>query len=199
MITVVDAKNFMRDFYSSDFVANRPELMAELKKGEQLDTEHDHTEGDHSEEEYDHPPVEAHNVADLLVEQVEFSNIILLNKTDLVSETELKKLEIIIKALNPDAKVVKTTFGKIDLNQILDTNLFDLDKASNAAGWLKLMKGTYISQQEQIGFWSFVYNRRKPFHPARLAQVMDDVMFKSIIRSKGFFWLSTRNDTMGSW
>jgi G3E family GTPase len=199
MITVVDAKNFMRDFYSSDFVANRPELMAELKKGEQLDTEHDHTEGDHSEEEYDHPPVEAHNVADLLVEQVEFSNIILLNKTDLVSETELKKLEIIIKALNPDAKVVKTTFGKVDLNQILDTNLFDLDKASNAAGWLKLMKGTYISQQEQIGFWSFVYNRRKPFHPARLAQVMDDVMFKSIIRSKGFFWLSTRNDTMGSW
>ena len=171
MVTVVDALNFLKDY----------EDAAELReKGIGLSEEDDRT------------------IVDLLVDQVEFANVIVISKTDLVAKTSLRKLEAILRSLNPDARLIRAEFGHVPLDQVLDTSLFDFEKASAAPGWLKELRGEHIPESEEYGISSFVYRARRPFHPERFWETINQD-WPGVIRSKGFFWLASRNDVVGLW
>lgn len=171
MVTVVDALNFLKDY----------EEGLDLKeKNLELSEEDDRT------------------IVDLLVDQVEFSNVILLNKADLVSEAERSKLEGILNHLNPEAKRIQTTFGAVPLKEILNTGLFDFEKAAQAPGWLKELRGEHIPESEEYGITSFVYRENRPFHPDRFRDFLDEG-WEGVMRSKGFFWLATRMDYAMIW
>lgn len=171
MVTVVDALNFLKDY----------EDAAELReKGIGLSEEDDRT------------------IVDLLVDQVEFANVIVISKTDLVAQTSLRKLEAILRSLNPDARLIRAEFGHVPLDQVLDTSLFDFEKASAAPGWLKELRGEHIPESEEYGISSFVYRARRPFHPERFWETINQD-WPGVIRSKGFFWLASRNDVVGLW
>lgn len=171
MVTVVDALNFLKDY----------EDAAELReKGIGLSEEDDRT------------------IVDLLVDQVEFANVIVISKTDLVAKTSLRKLEAILRSLNPDARLIRAEFGHVPLDQVLDTSLFDFEKASAAPGWLKELRGEHIPESEEYGISSFVYRARRPFHPERFWKTINQD-WPGVIRSKGFFWLASRNDVVGLW
>jgi len=139
------------------------------------------------------------SIAHLLLDQIEFANVIIINKLDLVNENQINKIEGIIKKLNPDAIVEKTTFGQIDLKKILNTNLFDFEKAALSPGWLKVLRNEVIPESEEYNISSFVYRARKPFHPKRLWDLLNSDLLDGVIRSKGFTWFATRNDYMGEW
>lgn len=171
MVTVVDALNFLKDY----------EDAAELReKGIGLSAE------------------DARTIVDLLVDQVEFANVIVISKTDLVPQHSLAKLEAILRSLNPDAKLVRAAFGRVALAQILETGLFDFEKASAAPGWLKELRGEHLPESEEYGIRSFVYRARRPFHPERFWKVINRD-WPGVIRSKGFFWLASHNDEVGLW
>jgi len=171
MVTVVDAANFFAHIESSD----------DLRKlGIAVDETDDRT------------------IVDLLVDQVEFANVILLNKTDLVQETQLKTVEAIIHKLNPDAKIIHTEFGKIAAKEILNTKLFNFEKASQSPGWIKELAGEHTPETEEYGIRSFVYRRDRPFHPERFSQCLQSE-WPGVVRSKGFFWLASRPRLAGSW
>jgi G3E family GTPase len=171
MVTVLDAFNFLKDYSSDEMLQDRGESAGE-------DDER--------------------TIVDLLIEQVEFADVIVLNKTDLVSEKDLNELENIIKKLNPEAKIVHSSFGKVPLDTVLDTNLFDFEKASMAAGWLKEIRGEHTPETEEYGISSFVYKARKPFHPERFFNLINEE-WTGVVRSKGFFWLATRPEFAGMW
>lgn len=173
MVTVVDAVNFLTDY---------DEAKALQDVGESLGEE------DHR------------CVADLLVEQVEFADVLLISKTDLVSSKELKRLQSILKTLNTDAEQIAIQQGQVPLNKVLATGKFNFDKAQQAPGWLKELRGEHIPETEEFGISSFVYEARRPFHPQKFYQFLHskDIAGK-LIRSKGFFWLATRPHFVGSW
>lgn len=171
MITMVDGENFLKDYSSYDSLKDR-----EMESGEE----------DHR------------NIVSLLVSQVEFADIIVLNKIDLISGDKLKYLESIIKTLNPLAKILYSKFGRVSLNEILNTNLFDFDKASISAGWLQKSRGEELPESEEYGISSFVYRARRPFHPKRFFNLTEQE-WPGVIRSKGFFWLASRNNMVGIW
>lgn len=171
MVTVIDSFNFLKDFSSDDMLQDR---------GESLGDEDERT------------------IVDLLIDQVEFADVIVLNKTDLVSTTDLLELKNIIKKLNPEAKIINSSFGKVDLDSVLNTNLFDFEKASMSAGWLKELRGEHTPETEEYGISSFVYRARKPFHPKRFFDLINEE-WEGVVRSKGFFWLATRPDFAGIW
>jgi G3E family GTPase len=171
MVTVVDALNFLKDYEESADLLDRDIALSE--------------EDDRS-------------IVDLLVDQVEFSNVIILNKVDLVNEKALANLEKIIHRLNPEANIVHTSFGKVSLNQILNTGLFDFEKAAQAPGWLKELRGEHVPETEEYGISSFIYRAQKPFHPERFRDFLDEG-WEGVLRSKGFFWLSTRMDYAMIW
>ncbi len=125
MVTVVDACNFLKDFNSRETLHNRPELLKEL--GESINNNNNNNG---EQQEHTH----SESISALLVEQVEFANVVILNKTDLVSEENLLQLERIITALNPNAKLVRTTYGKVQIEQILNTHLFDFNKVMDSSG-----------------------------------------------------------------
>jgi len=170
-VTVVDAFNFLRDYSSQDSLQSR---------GESLGEEDERT------------------VVDLLVEQVEFCDVIVLNKMDLVSETERDRLISILNRLNPRARIEVTSFGKVPLKQVLGTGLFDFEQASQAPGWLKEMRGEHTPETEAYGISSFVYRARRPFHPQRFKQWVDSE-WPGVVRSKGYFWLASNPTLAGSW
>jgi G3E family GTPase len=124
--------------------------------------------------------------------------VIVLNKTDLVSEAELATLHGILKSLNTRARIVNSSFGKVPLDQLLDTGLFDFEAASAAPGWLKELRGEHVPESEEYGITSFVYRSRKPFHPERLAKLFAEE-WPGVVRSKGYFWLASRHDLVGAW
>ena len=171
MVTVVDALNFLRDYQSSDSIAER---------GESLGEEDDRT------------------VVDLLVDQVEFCDVIVINKADLVSPGDLDRLRHILNTLNPRAKLVISEFGRVPLESIMNTGLFDFEQAEQAPGWLKELRGEHVPESEQFGITSFVYRARRPFHPQRFWNLIHSE-WQGVLRSKGYFWLASRNDFAGSW
>ena len=173
MVTVVDAVNFLRDF---------DEAMDLAEKGESLGEDDDR------------------NVADLLTDQVEFSNVILISKTDIAKDKDLERLKGILRSLNPDADILPIRMGDVSLEKILNTNQFDFEKAQQAPGWLKELRGQHIPETEEYGINSFVYTARKPFYPQKFFDFLhQDFEHGKLIRSKGFFWLATRPEFAGQW
>ncbi|MFF2483294.1 GTP-binding protein [Paenibacillus sp. NPDC058071] len=167
MVTVVDAYRFWHDFSSGDSLVERKQALGED---------------------------DAREVVDLLIDQIEFCDVLLLNKCDLVEEDELEELERMLRKLQPRAKIVRTTRGEIDPAEILNTNLFDFDEASRSAGWLKeLQQESHTPETDEYGISSFVYRRKKPFHPERLADFFNKWP-EEVVRAKGILWLSSRND-----
>lgn len=171
MVTVVDARNFLSDYEGADDLRDRE---AALDEGDER------------------------SVVDLLVEQVEFADVIVLNKADLVSDQDLGRLEAIVRALNPAAVILRSRFGDVPLDEVLNTRRFDFERAQQSAGWLKSLQGERLPESEEFGISSFVYHQRRPFHPARLLDVFENHL-GGILRSKGFFWLATRYDEIGYW
>jgi G3E family GTPase len=133
------------------------------------------------------------DVVHLLIDQIEFADVIIINKVDLVKPETVQELEAVLRKLNPEAKIIQTSHGKVALHEILDTGLFDFEKASQSAGWIKELNEEHTPETEEYGIASFVYRRRRPFHPERWMQWLEDWSVE-IVRAKGFFWLASRND-----
>lgn len=173
MVTLVDAVNFLKDY-------DQAQSLNEV--GESL--------GDEDER----------SVTDLLVEQVEFADVLLISKTDLVSEKELARLKSILSTLNTEAEQIPIEHGNVPLKQVLNTGKFSFEKAQQAPGWLKEMRGEHVPETEEFGISSFSFIARRPFHPQKFYDFIHskDIAGK-LIRSKGFFWLATRPHFAGSW
>lgn len=169
MVTVVDANRFWHDFASGETLLDRKQATDETDTRE---------------------------VVDLLIDQIEFANIIVLNKTDLVNREDIDELKAVIKKLNPEAKVIESVFAKVSLNELLNTRLFDFENASQGAGWIQELMTEHIPETEEYGISSFVYKRKRPFHPQRLMKWLEDWPV-DVVRAKGFFWLASRNDMTG--
>ena len=173
MVTVVDAVNFMKDYEEAKYLQ---------ETGESLGEDDDRS------------------VADLLVDQIEFADVILVSKTDLVTEEDIKKLKAIIKTLNTQAEIIPITEGRVEIDKVLNTGLFNFDKAKEAPGWLKEMRGDHIPETEEYGISSFTYKARRPFYPEKFYNFLHSTeQFGKLIRSKGFFWLGSRLEYAGQW
>ncbi|GIP03872.1 putative metal chaperone YciC [Paenibacillus lautus] len=171
MVTVVDANRFWKDFSSGQSLLDRKEALGEEDTRE---------------------------VVDLLIDQVETCDVLLLNKCDLVSEDELAKVEGILRKLQPSAKIIRTVKGQVAPEEILNTGLFDFEKASQSPGWIQeLQKEEHVPETDEYGISSFVYRRRRPFHPERLAAFMGDWP-EEVVRAKGIAWLAVREDVAAS-
>jgi len=167
MVTVVDSFNFFRDFNSDQILRDR----------------------DLTDDIYDN-----RTIVNLLTDQIEFANVIVLNKTDLVPEDILGILEAALRKLNPEAKIIRSKFGTINPTEILNTKLFDFEKAQMSAGWIKELENEHVSETEEYGISSFVFRSKKPFHPQRWHDYLNTVYPDTIIRAKGLFWLASRPD-----
>lgn len=173
MVTVVDAVNFMKDFEEAKMLQETGESLGE-------DDER--------------------SVADLLIDQVEFSDVILINKIDLISPDELIQLQGILRSLNTEAEIIAIQDGRVELRKLLNTGKFSFEHAQQAPGWLKEMRGEHIPETEEYGISSFVYTARKPFHPQRFYDFIHQPWSEGkLLRSKGYFWLATRPDYAGQW
>ena len=173
MVTVVDALNFLQDY---DAAKSLQEV------GESL--------GEDDER----------SVADLLIEQVEFADVLLISKQDLVSEEELKRLQSILKTLNTEAVQIPVENGQVPLDQVIATGRFSFEKAQQAPGWLKELRGEHVPETEEFGIGSFVYEARRPFDPQKFYDFLHSEEIKGkLLRSKGFFWLATQPRVAGSW
>jgi len=173
MVTVVDAFNFFKDFGS-------PETL--------MDRELTDMEGDYR------------TIVNLLTDQIEFANVIILNKTDLVSKESIQILRAMIKKLNPSAEIIESEYSKVDPKSILNTGLFDFEEAEQSAGWIEeLNKEEHTPETEEYGISSFVYRSKKPFDPDRFWQFVQHRFPNTIIRSKGLFWLASRPEQALIW
>ncbi|MDK3160817.1 zinc metallochaperone GTPase ZigA [Kamptonema cortianum] len=171
MVTVVDGFNFLKDYQSSDFLNDRGQSMGEEDE---------------------------RTVVDLLVDQIEFADVIVINKTDLLSLAQIARLEGILKTLNPRARLVRSAHGRVALDTVLDTGLFNFEEAAQAPGWLRELRGEHVPETEEYGISSFVYRARRPFHPLRFFN-WTKKEWEGVIRSKGYFWLASRMDFAGEW
>jgi G3E family GTPase len=171
MVTVVDAANLLKDYASVDFLADRGEVAGE---------------GD------------SRTIVDLLVEQIEFADVVVLNKIGSATDQQRDAARKIITGLNPDAKLIESDFGKVEPKYVLGTGLFDFDKAETHPLWFKELHGAHehVPETEEYGIRSFVYRARAPFDPLRLKAFIDKP-WPGVIRAKGFFWLATRPDHVG--
>lgn len=173
MVTVVDAFNFFKDFGSPELLIDR----------DLSDIENDYR-----------------TIVDLLTDQIEFANVIILNKTDLVSKDHLGVLKKIIAKLNPSARILNSSFSKIEPKEILNTGLFDFEEAEQSAGWIEeLKKEEHTPETEEYGISSFVYRTKKPFDPQRFWTYVQHKFPSNIIRSKGLFWLASRPEQALVW
>ena len=173
MVTVVDAVNFTKDYYEAKDLQ---------EVGESLGEE------------------DQRSVADLLVDQVEFADIILISKTDLVNQKDIDKLKAVIRNLNTDARIIPISKGNVSTKDILSTGLFDFARAQQAPGWLKELRGEHTPETEEYGISSFVYKARRPFYPKKFYDFLHSKdLSGKLIRSKGYFWLATRPQFAGNW
>jgi G3E family GTPase len=171
MITVVDGFNFLRDYRSADDLQSR---------GESLGAQ------------------DERSVVDLLVDQIEFCDLLVLNKTDLLSPAQLHQLKGMLQALNPHALIVNSEFGQVPLDCLLNTDRFDFDRAAQAPGWLQTLRGEHQPESEEYGIRNFVYRARRPFHPQRFWHAVNHQL-DGVIRSKGYFWLASRPEYAAMW
>ena len=173
MVTVVDAANFLKDYEQAKSLQETGESLGEEDE---------------------------RSVSDLLVDQVEFADVLLISKTDLISVKEIERLSAILKTLNTRAKIIPITQGQADLDAILDTGLFDFDQAQQAPGWLKEMRGEHVPETEEYGIGSFSYVARRPFNPEMFYRFLHNTeKYGKLIRSKGYFWLASRPEFVGQW
>ncbi|UFH49345.1 zinc metallochaperone GTPase ZigA [Pseudomonas sp. KNUC1026] len=173
MVTVVDARTFMARYTAAEALID----------GEQHLGEDDER-----------------TVTDLLIEQVEFADVIIMNKADLVSESALLSLKAVLASLNPRARLETVSNGEIEPMSILGTGLFDFQQAEQAPGWLAVMRGEEVSESDEYGIRALTYNARRPFHPQRFFEFINSPFEQgSLLRSKGYFWLATRLEEAGSW
>ncbi len=138
------------------------------------------------------------SLADLLVDQVEFADVLVVSKADLVGTDDLGRVVGLIRALNPRAIVEIADHGRVPLGSILDTGLFDEEEASMAPGWVRALNNDPVPETEEYGISSFVYRHRWPLHPGRLAHALE-AEWPGVLRSKGFLWLATRPDVQALW
>ncbi len=169
LVTVVDGEHFLRDFAATDRLADR---------GQQAGA--DDTRG----------------VVDLLAEQVEFANVIVVSKCDVVDDDTLQQTLAVLRAMNREARLVLSRNGDVPAHELLDTRRFDYVRAQLAPGWMQALRGEHTPETEEYAIGSFVYRARRPFHPQRFARVLESGL-NSVIRSKGFFWLANRMDWVG--
>ena len=171
MVTVVDAARLVKNYTSTDFLKDQ---------GESLGEEDERT------------------LVDLLVEQIEFANVIILNKIDLISKEELKTVKAIIRGLNVKAKVIETTLSQVDLDEVVGTGLFDLREAQEHPLWAQELYNfqDHVPETEEYGITSFVYNARLPFDPVKIHTFFNQE-WPGVLRAKGFFWISSRPDFVG--
>jgi G3E family GTPase len=171
MVTVVDCLNFFKDFGTNELLVDRK--LTDI-------------EGDFR------------TIVNLLTDQIEFANVIILNKTDLVDEKTVGLLSAAIKKLNPGAKIILSHFSKVDPKEVLNTRLFDFEEAQNSAGWQKeLEAGAHTPETGEFGISSFVFRSKRPFHPMRFWKYLNEEYPSGIIRAKGLFWLASRpNDAL---
>ena len=173
MVTVVDPVNFTKDYYEAKDLQ---------EVGESLGKE------------------DQRSVADLLVDQVEFADIILISKTDLVNQKDIDKLKAVIRNLNTDARIIPISKGNVSTRDILSTGLFDFARAQQAPGWLKELRGEHTPETEEYGISSFVYKARRPFYPKKFHDFLHSKdLSGKLTRSKGYFWLATRPQFAGNW
>ena len=173
MVTVVDGVNFLRDYQAADSLASR---------GESL--------GDDDER----------SISDLLIEQVEFADVLLLSKIDLISRHEREELTAILRSLNARAQIVPMVMGQVPLGRILDTGLFDFEQAAQAPGWLQELRGEHVPETEEYGIAANTWAARRPLHPQRFFDfIHSEWQNGRLLRSKGFFWLASKYQDAGSW
>ncbi|MDA0242397.1 MAG: GTP-binding protein [Chloroflexi bacterium] len=172
MVTVVDASTWLRDYQGAKTLAEENMAVGE---------------GDER------------SLADLLVEQVEFANLIILNKTDLTTAEEVGRLKSVLRRLNPEAMLYETQHGQIPLEYILNTGLFNVQAAEQLPGWAEELRGHHTPETDEYDISSFVYRVRRPFHPQRLWQLIETGALNHLLRSKGYMWLATRRDDAYFW
>jgi len=173
MVTVVDAVNFLKDYEEAKYLQDTGESLGEEDE---------------------------RSVADLLVDQVEFADVILVSKTDLAEADDIQRLIAILKTLNTNARIVPIVEGQVDIDVVLNTGLFEFEKAEQAPGWLKEMRGEHVPETEEYGISSFSYEARRPFHPEKFHYLLHNTeSYGKLIRSKGYFWLASRPEFAGTW
>jgi len=171
MVTVVDAAHFLDQYREAESLAER---------GQAIGEEDERT------------------IADLFVDQVEFADVLLVNKLDLITETQRNELLTALRALNPSARIIETERSKVPLGEVLDTGLFDMEKAQSSARWIQELNGVHTPETEEYGISSFVFRARRPFHPKRFWDFIH-TEWEGLLRSKGHFWLASRHDMIGMW
>lgn len=178
MVTVVDAVNFLQDYFAAESLQDVGESLGEEDE---------------------------RNVADFLIDQIEFCDLVLISKTDLVSVEKLQELVVILENLNPDADIIPMVRGNIPLKSIINTGKFNFEKAQLSPGWLKEIRGQHSPETAEYGISSFSYHARRPFHPKKLHDFFSTTFDYSrkqkgkLLRSKGFFWLASRPQWAGQW
>ena len=169
MVTVVDANRFWTDFQSNESLIDRKESISDS---------------------------DDRNIADLLIDQVEFCDVLVINKCDLVEEEQLELLENVLRTLQPEAKFIRATHSKIQPKEILNTKRFDFERVSGSAGWIKELEAGHANhtpETEEYGISSFIYTRSVTFHPQRFKDWAEDMPIE-IVRAKGFIWSAIHND-----
>ncbi|WP_168232987.1 zinc metallochaperone GTPase ZigA [Pseudomonas veronii] len=173
MVTVVDGMNFLLDYQTAESLASRGETLGEEDE---------------------------RSITDLLIEQIEFADVILISKIDLISSHEREELMAILERLNAQAEIIPMVMGEVPLNKILNTGRFDFERAAQAPGWLQELRGEHVPETEEYGIASTVYRARRPFHPQRFFDFIDRPWVNGkLLRSKGVFWLASKHQDAGSW
>ncbi|WP_411565958.1 zinc metallochaperone GTPase ZigA [Pseudomonas orientalis] len=173
MVTVVDGMNFLLDYQAAESLASRGETL-----------------GDEDER----------SITDLLIEQIEFADVILISKIDLIGSHEREELMAILERLNAQAQIIPMVMGQVPLNKILNTGRFDFERAAQAPGWLQELRGEHVPETQEYGIASTAYRARRPFHPQRFFDFIDRPWVNGkLLRSKGFFWLASKHHDAGSW
>ncbi len=173
MVTVVDGVNFLDDYEAAESLQEAGESLGEEDE---------------------------RSVSDLLVDQIEFADVLLVSKCDLIEPHALDHLVSILRTLNTEAKILPIVAGQVPIDEIMGTGSFSFERAEQAPGWLKEMRGEHVPETEEYGISSFSYRARRPFHPQRFYDFLHSPNLQGkLIRSKGFFWLASRPDFAGHW